>query len=185
MMASEALIARCIREDRKAQQELYRALYPMMMSVCSRYERNRQDAQARVNSGFLKILQNLERRKSNAPFEFWARRIIINTVIDGYREDRQRREHEIVQQEVATEDHATANEYLAHMEAEAFEVLVQALPPVSRHVFNLFAMDGYSHKEIAELLGISTGTSKWHVAHARSILQQALCAMAREQTTVR
>jgi RNA polymerase sigma-70 factor (ECF subfamily) len=68
------------------------------------------------------------------------------------------------------------------MEAEAFAELLLRLPPMSRNVFNLFAIDGFAHKEIAELMGISEGTSKWHVSHARSILQQAITAQAAAHT---
>jgi RNA polymerase sigma factor (sigma-70 family) len=184
-MIDETLIARCLREERKAQYELYRALYPMMMGVCSRYQRNRDDALALVNEGFLKILQNLRNMADGVPFEPWARRIIINTVIDAYRRERNRREQEVPLSPTSDAEQAVANDYLAHMEAEAFAALLDRLPPVSRHVFNLFAVDGHSHQEIADLLGISTGTSKWHVSHARAILHQALAGMATEGTPVR
>jgi RNA polymerase sigma-70 factor (ECF subfamily) len=177
-MVTEKLLARCARHETKAQYELYRVLYPMMMSICTRYERNRQDAADRMNQGFLKILQNLDHRRPEVPFEAWSRRILINTVIDAFRRERERRSTEILDVPLDSSSGSEINEYLKHMEAEAFARLVQQVPPMSRHVFNLFAIDGFAHAEIAELLGISEGTSKWHVSHARSILQQAIVKLA-------
>ena len=177
-MVTESLIARCVRQEPKAQYELYRALYGTMMGICSRYERNRQDATARMNQGFLKILLNLDTRRPEVPFEPWARRIILNTVIDAFRKDRERRSLETM--EVPPEDVGSTalNGYLLDMEAEAFADLLRQVPPMSRNVFNLFAIDGFAHAEIAALLGISEGTSKWHVSHARSILKQAIAPQA-------
>lgn len=183
-MVTQTLIARCIARDRKAQFELYRALYGLMMSICTRYERNKQDAMARMNQGFLKILTNLEQRRPEVPFEAWARRVMINTVIDGFRQDRERKQRETLEEPLDVPEASAANDYLRHMEAEEFARLLQQVPPMSRNVFNLFAIDGFSHGEIAELLRISEGTSKWHVAHARSVLQRSLSslAMANAQT---
>lgn len=177
-MVTEALIARCAKQESKAQYELYRALYGMMMSVCSRYERNRQDATARMNQGFLKILTHLDQRRPEVPFEPWARRIMINTVIDGFRRERERKAHEMLDTPPSQNAHVDVNDYLKHMEAEAFARLLDRVPPMSRNVFNLFAVDGYTHPEIASMLGMSEGTSRWHVANARSILQKALSHLA-------
>ncbi|HRF81212.1 MAG TPA: sigma-70 family RNA polymerase sigma factor [Flavobacteriales bacterium] len=176
-MVNETLIARCAKQESKAQYELYRALYGMMMGICSRYERNKQDAMDRMNQGFMKILLNLEQRRPEVPFEAWARRVMINTVIDGFRREKDRRAHEILVAPEEQPDSTTANEFLKHMEAEAFAGLLARVPPMSRNVFNLFAIDGFAHQEIATMLGISEGTSKWHVANARAILQQALAAL--------
>lgn len=173
-MVNETLIARCVREEPKAQYELYRALHPQMMAICSRYERNKQDAVARMNQGFLKILTNLGKRRPDVPFELWTRRVMINTVIDDFRQQRMRKEQETLDAPMDNTDHAEVNDYLRHMEADAFAALLQRVPEMSRRVFNLFALDGYAHQEIADMLGISEGTSKWHVSHARQVLQHAL-----------
>lgn len=173
-MIDEKLIARCLKEEPKAQYELYRALYGQMMSVCSRYERNRDDALDRVNQGFLKILTNLNKRRSEVPFELWTRRIMINTVIDNHRHEKQRREMESLDAPLDEGTLTEVNDYLKQMDAEAFAQLLARVPDMSRKVFNLFAIDGFGHQEIATMLGISEGTSKWHVSNARSILQQAL-----------
>jgi len=177
-MIPATLIERCARKEPKAQYELYKALYPLMMSICSRYERDKQEAAARMNQGFLKVLEGLDRIRPEVPFKAWVSRVMINTVIDEHRRTADRRAREVPQTGNGIEQGNDRNEYLREMEAEAFAKLLLRVPTVSRHVFNLFAIDGYSHAEIAELLSISTGTSKWHVSHARSILQKALAEMA-------
>lgn len=177
-MVRENLIAECIRRDPRAEHELYKNLYPMMMSICSRYERNRQDASARMNDGFLKVLMNLDKRRPEVPFEAWVRRIMINTVIDNFRKERERKAHETMDVPVNEHVGTEVNDYLRQIEAEAFAELLQRVPEMSRKVFNLFAIDGFSHAEIGEMLGISSGTSKWHVSHARQTLQQAIAQIA-------
>jgi RNA polymerase sigma-70 factor (ECF subfamily) len=182
-MVDEALIARCLREEPKAQYELYRALYGRLMSICCRYERNREDARERLNQGFLKILNHLGKRRPEVPFELWTRRIMINTVIDHHRQERARREHEVL--DAPLDEHALSevNQYLQQMDAEAFAELLARVPDMSRKVFNLFAIDGFGHQEIAQMLGISEGTSKWHVSHARQVLQLAIARVA--ETTLK
>lgn len=181
-MVQGSIIDRCLREEPKAQYELYRALYPQMIAICSRYERNKQDAVARVNLGFLKILTNLGKWRTEVPFELWTRRIMINTVIDEYRKDRQRKEAESLDTPIDEGTLMEVNEYLHQMDADAFGQLLQRVPEMSRRVFNLFAMDGFAHQEIATMLGISEGTSKWHVSHARQVLQTAIARLAATAT---
>jgi len=149
-----------------------------MMSVCTRYERNKQDALARMNLGFFKILTQLKQRRPEVPFELWVRRVMINTVIDEFRKDRSRKAHEELTLTHDEIESGEMNYYLHEMEAEAFAELLQNVPDMSRHVFNLFAVDGYTHREIAEMTGITEGTSKWHVSHARKVLQQAIAQIA-------
>ena len=177
-MVQESLIADCIRKDPRAEHELYRPLYPLMMGICTRYERNRQDAAARMNEGFLKVLLNLAKRRPEVPFEAWVRRILINTVIDGHRREQERKTMENMDAPMDAVGGSEVNEYLRHMEADAFAELLRRVPEMSCKVFNLFAMDGYGHKEIAAMLGISEGTSKWHVNHARQLLQRAIAQLA-------
>lgn len=184
-MVPPSLIDGCLRKDPRAEEDLYRLLYPMMLSICSRYEHNRQDAKGRMNEGFLKVLLNLGKRRPEVPFEAWVRRIMINTVIDGFRMERERKTRERMELPMDAQVGAGVNDYLRHMEAEAFAELLRQVPEMSRKVFNLFAIDGFSHAEIAELLGISTGTSKWHVSHARQLLQRAIAQLAGATTTIK
>lgn len=179
-MVPQELIDRCLREEPKAQYELYRLMYGEMMAICSRYERNREDAAEKMNQGFLKILTNLGRRRPEVPFGPWARRIMINTVIDGYRSERQRRAQEDLDTSVDDGLLQVVNDYLRNMEADAFADLLLRVPDMSRRVFNMHVIDGYGHAEIASMLNISEGTSKWHVSHARKVLQQAIAHLAAE-----
>lgn len=177
-MVDESLIARCLKEEPKAQYELYRALYGQMMAISSRYERNRQDALDRVNQGFLKILTHLGKRRPEVPFELWTRRIMINTVIDNHRHEKQRKAAEQLDAPLEENALTEVNDYLGQMDTEAFAELLARVPDMSRRVFNLFAIDGYPHQEIARMLGISEGTSKWHVNHARQVLQRSIARAA-------
>lgn len=179
-MVDQTLIDRCIRKEPRAQYELYRLLHARMMAICSRYERNRQDAVARMNQGFLKVLTNLDKHRPQVPFELWVRRIMINTVVDNYRHERQRRQEEWLDAPLDEGRLTEVNGYLRDMETDAFAELLTHVPDMSRRVFNLFAIDGYAHAEIAAMLNISAGTSKWHVAHARKVLQQAIAHLAGE-----
>ncbi|MFK7921702.1 MAG: RNA polymerase sigma factor [Bacteroidia bacterium] len=177
MKIETGILEACIREDRRAQAALYRQCFSLLMSVCIRYVKQEADAVPLVNMGFLKILQNLERKKANVPFEAWIRRIMINTIIDEFR--KHRRYKETHQQTEFTDtdtfdSYTDLNEAALRMDAEALEALIQRLPTMSCRVFNLYAIDGYSHKEIADMLGMSDGTSKWHVAFARKKLKQWL-----------
>lgn len=143
------------------------------MSVCMRYKRDHDEAASAVNEGFLKILNNLEKYDSKLPFEAWIKRIMINHVIDDFRKNRK------VQELIEYADFSERNEIddpVDYNEADILfdtgdiEEMIKTLPPVTQKVFNLFAIDGYAHKEIAEFLNMSEGTSKWHLNSARKKL---------------
>lgn len=177
MNIDPGLLEACIREDRRAQSELYKRCFSVMMSICIRYTRQEADALALVNMGFLKVLQNLERRREKVPFEAWMRRIMINTVIDNFRKNKRYREtHQQTEFDGSTtyNSHTELNQAALKLDAEALEKMITRLPDMSRQVFNLYAIDGYTHKEIGKMLGISDGTSKWHVAFARKRLKKWL-----------
>lgn len=160
--------------DRKAQYQLYRECFPILKSVCVRYRRDDGEVMAALNDGFLKILQNLHRYPPDAPFEAWIRRIQINTLIDMFRRDAKWRDHVMLSEKVDQDRGGAAvdwNEADRQFDAEQLENLLLRLPPVSRQVFNLFAIDGFSHAEISAMLAISEGTSKWHVSFARGQLR--------------
>jgi RNA polymerase sigma-70 factor (ECF subfamily) len=145
------------------------------MSVCTRYQRDEQQAVTSLNNGFLKILQNLDRyRGDEVPFEAWIRRIMINTAIDAFRREKKWRELTVFTGTIEKDypdERLDFNEGDERLNAQYLEALLRRLPPVTQQVFNMFALDGFSHREISELMGMSEGTSKWHVSHARSQLQ--------------
>lgn len=178
MNINRQLLNDCQQGDQKAQYKLYRLCFPMLMSVCMRYKKQEADAVAVLNVGFLKILNGLATYKSTVPFEAWIRRIMINTIIDEFRKDRK------VKELIEYKDFSDqSTEYIGQLDfnkadqlfdAEQLEALIHQLPPVSQKVFNLFAIDGYSHMEIGEMLGISNGTSKWHISFARKKLKEMM-----------
>lgn len=176
-MTDAQLIQSCIKKDRKAQYLLYKRYFAFLMSVCIRYKGNEEEAREVLNQGFLKVLNNLEKYSTKVPFEAWIRRIMINTIIDEYRKDKKRKEtfeytsFEIVEQ---YSDYHHINTADLNFDAEELQAMIGSLPPSSQKVFNLFAIDGYSHKEISQLLGIKIGASKWHVSNARKLLRQMI-----------
>lgn len=169
------IIDACRNNDRRAQFVLYRACYGMMMAICLRYEKNREDAEEVLNQAFLKVLTKLSKYDSNTPFEAWLRRITINTVIDEYR--RKTRDKLLFLDSLETHLPLASMEYNEadrKFDAQDLEEMIKQLPPVSQKVFNLYVIDGYNHKEIAEMLGITEGTSKWHLSTSRKTLQKML-----------
>ncbi len=187
MEVNQDIIDGCIANKRKAQFALYKQCYSILLSVCLRYENNKEDAEFLLNQGFLKIVTKLNSFKGDRPFEAWIRRIMINTIIDDYR--KYSKEKSIIQFKDIQHD-GTENEWVeynaADLDFEAEELLgfINKLPTESKKVFVLYAVDGYAHKEIAEMLNISDGTSKWHVSFARKKLRE-LIAQSVEQESKR
>ncbi len=177
MEISNEILEGCIANKRKSQFLLYKQCYSILLSICLRYEKNKEDAEFLLNQGFMKIITKLSTFKGDRPFEAWIRRIMINTIIDDYRKNS--KEKSIIQFKDIQND-GTENIWVeynaADLEFEAEELLgfIDKLPTESKKVFVLFAIDGYSHKEIAEMLGISDGTSKWHVSFARKKLRELI-----------
>ena len=164
------LIKGCINGDRRMQEELYTRFAPKMYAVCLRYANNADDAQDLLQEGFIKIYRNLHRFRAEGSFEGWIRRVFVNTSIEHFRKKSARLSMVSEKEENTIEDtDITALESLAEKDIIA---IVQELSPGYRTVFNLYVIEGYSHKEIVELLGISEGTSKSQLARAKSVLQK-------------
>ena len=167
------LITACIRRERKAEYELYRVTYSYLISICLRYTNSREEAREMLNIGFLKILYNLEKYKPEVPFKKWIRKVMINTLIDEYRKEKKHEEHiEYVENYSETKDFAEVNDALVKMDVDQIHSLIVKLPPVSRRVFTLYVIDGFNHKEIAEMLAITDGTSRWHLNFSRTKLKE-------------
>ncbi|MEL6971256.1 MAG: RNA polymerase sigma factor [Bacteroidota bacterium] len=163
------LIQACRENKPQAQQQLFRLMYNFGMSVAARYGRNLQETEEIANDGFLKMLRNIDRYRPEVPFKLWLRRIIINCGIDHYRK-RQAEQRGIYD----LRPPITHNQVSENLEGEYLLRLVQHLPAQYRIVFVLHVIEGYSHNEIANSLGISRGTSKSNLAKARKKLQQML-----------
>lgn len=163
--------------DEKVIYQLYNYCYDQLYSICRRYSQNADDIGTMLNIAFMKILDKMEKYDGAVPFEAWIKRIMINTAIDHYRKHKKYRETiSFPERNVAEWDLATADYNLAEQNFDAQQLLslIHRLPPMSASVFNLYVMDGYSHKEIGSLLNISDGTSKWHLSNARHRLQEMI-----------
>lgn len=173
------LITACVRRERKAQYELYKLTYRYLMSICIRYTRSYEEAQEALNMGFLKVLNNIDKYQSHIPFKSWIRRIIINTLIDEYRKEKKHKENiKYIEDFEELPVGAALNDAISKMNTEEIHKLITQLPPMSQRVFNLYVVDGFDHKEIGEMLGISEGTSKWHLHASREQLKAMLTKMA-------
>nr|WP_225986584.1 sigma-70 family RNA polymerase sigma factor [Rufibacter sp. LB8] len=157
--------------DAKAQRFLYERYASHMMGVCSRYLKDDMDAEEVLINGFMKVYQNVGRFENKGSFEGWVRRIMVNEALQFLR--KQEPVHMAIEKEhnyLASEDALPDSE----MTAEEMMALLHDLPAGYRAVFNLYAIEGYSHKEIAEMLNISEGTSKSQLSKARAMLQRML-----------
>ena len=162
------LIRGCLQDDRRMQEELYRRFSPRMYAVCLRYAGNAEEAEDILQEGFIKIFKKLESFRSEGSFEGWIRRIFVNTAIEHFRRKRylqtvsEKEENTIEGNDISVLDKMAAKDIVA---------LIKELSPGYRTVFNLYVVEGYSHKEIADMLGISEGTSKSQLSRAKVILQ--------------
>jgi len=170
MISDADLIKGCIEGDRRMQKQLYDQFSPKMYAVCLRYMGNADDAQDILQEGFIKIFKNLERFRGEGSFEGWVRRIFVNTAIEHIRKKKlnlslTEKEDTIEFKSVSAVENINEKDLLK---------IVSDLSPGYRSVFNLYVVEGFSHKEIGELLGINEGTSKSQLARARMILQQKI-----------
>lgn len=182
-VTEKELIAGCIKNDRLCQSELYKRYFSMMSAVAMRYCRSEDDVLQAVNYGFLKVLQNIAKYKGEFTLATWIRTILVHHLIDEYRksikEIQNIRLEDVDIPEAATEINLA--EY--HFSDQQLRHMLNQLPDATRTVFNLFAMDGYRHTEISKILGISEGTSKWHVSEARKRLVEMFKQSSREINT--
>ncbi|MFN5214614.1 MAG: RNA polymerase sigma factor [Bacteroidota bacterium] len=177
-MIDHSIIRGCLQKDKKSEYLLYKQSFSLLMKVCYRYTSNKDDAMDFVNRGFLKILNNLDKYDFQHPYEAWIRRIMVNVIIDEFRKNKSYKEHVYMaeHQDLATFQSNTysINDGEQNLFASEIMNLVQQLPAMAREVLNLNVFDGYSHKEIGEMMGISEAASKWHLFNARNILKEKI-----------
>ncbi len=167
-IAETDLIRGCINGDRRMQEALYNRFSPRMYAVCLRYAGNAEEAEDILQEGFIKIFKKLDTFRSEGSFEGWIRRIFVNTAIEHFRRKRylqtvsEKEENTIEGKDISVLDKLAAKDILA---------LIKELSPGYRTVFNMYVVEGYTHKEIADMLGISEGTSKSQLSRAKVILQ--------------
>lgn len=165
------LIQGCLREERWAQKELYESYYGKMLGVCMRYASNSDDARDILNEGFIKVFRYLHRYQLGTSLDSWIRRIMINTAIDCYRKEMRHRTEDI---EHARHTASEEADVISQYSAKELMAVIQQLPPSYRAVFNLYAIEGFSHKEVADTLGITESTSRSNLVKARSKLKAML-----------
>lgn len=165
------LIDGCLRKELDSQQKLYKRLYGFAMGKCLRYAGNKYDAAEILNDGFLKVFKNIHKYDFKWPFHAWVGKIMSNTAIDRYRSELK---HSYTKElEIAEDVGQEATIYQA-LNYQDMLKMIQQLPTSYRTAFNLFAIDGYTHEEISQMLGISVGASKSNLFKARQKLQKAL-----------
>lgn len=168
----DSIISGCKAGSRKAQEQLYKNYYRVMVAICLRYTKNEADAVEVLNNGFLKVFKYIQRYEpAQASLYTWIRTIVVHSCLDFIKSKQKREQHTELNESV--EVHIPA-EVVGRMKATALLALVRQLPPATQAVFNLYVIEGYNHKEIGQLLGISDGTSKWHLSEARKNLQQLI-----------
>lgn len=165
------IIRACVRKERWAQQVLYEQFYSPLMSVCLRYTRDEDEAMDLLHESFIKIFRSINKYKPGTSLGAWMRRITVNTAIDYYRRKARRRTEDIDQAYNLSSDAADAVSQYSEQEILA---AVQKLTPAYRTVFNLYVVEGYSHKEIAALLEVTESTSRSNLVKARAKLQEML-----------
>lgn len=168
-MGLEQLINDCKKNDRKAQEQLYRLFASKLFTVCLKYARNYVEAQDNLQDGFIIIFNKIEQYNFKGSFEGWAKRIMVNQSLQQYRGISYL---ELSTDNVSEEINLELDEDQVSM--EYLMKIIQELPDRYRLVFSLYVLDGYSHKEIAELLGINEGTSKSNLSRARQLLKEKI-----------
>ena len=160
------LIDLATANDRKAQQEIYARFSPRMLSVCRMYIKDLQHAEDVMLSGFMKVFLNIKNFEDKGSFEGWIRRIMVNECLDKIRTSKK---IHFIDDEFEIQD--GLGEINCNLGIEEIQTAIDNLPEGYKMIFNLYAIEGYKHKEIAEMLGINEGTSKSQLSNARKMLQ--------------
>jgi RNA polymerase sigma-70 factor (ECF subfamily) len=166
------LITACIRQEARAQKELYTLFAPAMFKVCLRYATDHSTAQDIFQDAFVKVFKNLHKVEQASHLPGWVKRVFVYTAIDNLRAQNKYRQHIDIDTAVQVESSSYGIE--AQLAANDIMTLVQRLPARARLVFNLYVMEGFAHKEIADMLSISEGTSKSQLFEAKKALQKHL-----------
>jgi RNA polymerase sigma factor (sigma-70 family) len=170
----DELITRCKAGERKAQELLYKQFASKMLGVCLRYATDKMEAEDMLQNGFIKIFKKLEDYRGEGAFEGWVRRIMVHSSIEYYR-----KHHKMMLMDVSEigNEPSVNPTAMANMGVKDLMGIIQQLSPGYKMVFNLYAIEGYSHKEIAEIVGITEGASKSQLSRARTILKDLVLKM--------
>lgn len=171
-MTDEEIVKGCINKNPIAQKNLYEKFSRKMMGVCLRYSENQEEAEDVLQNGFITVFQNIETFKSLGSFEGWIRKIMVNTALTNIRKNKKFKQN--IELDSVTYMLPSTNHVAEGFAANDLLKLIKTLPPGFRTVFNLYAVEGYSHKEIGEMLNISEGTSKSQYSRAKAHLQKMI-----------
>lgn len=171
-MEIKSIIDGCLKGNRHDQELLYRRYAAKMYAVCLQYCSNDEEACDVLQDGFIKVFQNLSRYKFEGSFEGWMRRIMVNTALGVYRDKHVLYRVDDIEQLQEFPEETMVEEDNPFIDAEELMAMIKELPPQYRMVFNLYALEGHSHREIGEMLSISEGTSKSNLSRARAILKK-------------
>ena len=183
MSEIKKIIKGCLSGSRRDQELLYRRHSSKLYAVCLQYSGNDEEAKDILQEGFMKVFENLHHYKHEGSFEGWLRKIVVNTALEKYR----KRNHLYRVDDIDMIDEPEAmpdTEDYSGLQAVDLLYMIRELPPKYRMVFNLYAIEGYSHKEIAEMLNISEGTSKSNLSRARAILQKKVGLYSGTKTSI-
>jgi len=171
MPTDEELIDGCAKEDRHMQYQLYQKYSGQMYAICLRYSKMQQEAEDILQEGFVKVFHHIKNFRKESSLFYWVKRIMINTALNH-----QRNKLYMYPMVDVTEIRYESNSHdlLAELQLDDLLSMIQALPTGCQTIFNLYAVEGYKHHEIAELLGITEGTSKSQYARAKQLLQEKL-----------
>jgi RNA polymerase sigma-70 factor (ECF subfamily) len=173
VMTEEALVKECVAGNTAAQKKLFDRYSRVMMGLCLRYASSTEEAQDLAQDGWIKVFERLQSFRFEGSLEGWIKRIMVNTSLDHLRKNK----HIIESLDEGAENHSnlqTEAEAFGRMSAKELMAIVQQLPAGYRSVFNLYAIEGYSHKEIGQMLGIAESTSKSQYIRAKACLQKML-----------
>lgn len=174
MQEHKDLIEGCVKGDRVAQKKLYNTFSRRMYVVCLRYTKSQQEAEDVLQESFVKVFKSIESYRGESRFDYWIKRIVINTALNSQRKRLYMYPMIDVDELKTLSDHGNT---LSNLRMEELLAFIRELPAGCQAVFNLFAIEGYSHKEIAELLQVSEGTSKSQFSRARMLLQDKIAAV--------
>jgi RNA polymerase sigma-70 factor (ECF subfamily) len=170
-VTEKELVKGCLKENQHCQQEVFRLYAGKMLSLCMRYARHRMEAEDILQDAFVKVFDNISKFQGKGSFEGWIRRIVINTALKNYRKKSNRNEQIGLEHHIDIPKDPTV---YAQLNEEELLRLVAKLPDGYRLVFNLYAIEGFSHKEIAKMLNIQESTSRSQLVKARKMLQQQI-----------
>jgi len=168
-MSLELLIIKCKKNNRKAQGELYSLYASTLFTLCLKYSKNYAESEDNLQDSFLTIFSKIKQYKGNGSFEGWMKRIVINTALQRYRKASVL---DVIKDDVLEEEVVEVE--VDQVPLEFLLAIIQQLPDKYRLVFNLYVLDGFSHKEIAGMLNVSVGTSKSNLSRARGILKEKI-----------